>query len=103
MSRSLVDPGGNQPAKANKKDAPEDPVATGEQGSRKEEAANEPKKKDSVLKESISDASEVSHVVPQTVAAASPVQISVPRSLLLRQGLHLQACNGLSTSASQNS
>lgn len=103
MSRSLVDPGGSWPAKANEKDALEDPVATGEQGSRKEEAANEPKKEDSVLKESISDASEVSHIVPQAVAAASPVQISVPRSLLLRQGLRFQACNGLSTSASQNS
>ncbi|KAF6332749.1 centrosomal protein 164 [Rhinolophus ferrumequinum] len=62
MSRSLVDPGGNQPAKASKKDAPEDPVATGEEGSRKEEAANEPKKEDSVLKESISDASEESEI-----------------------------------------
>ncbi|XP_074191524.1 centrosomal protein of 164 kDa isoform X5 [Rhinolophus sinicus] len=62
MSRSLVDPGGNRPAKANKKDAPEDPVATGEQGSRKEETANKPKKEDSVLKESISDASEESEI-----------------------------------------
>lgn len=77
MSRSLVDPGGNQPAKASKKDAPEDPVATGEEGSRKEEAANEPKK-DSVLKESISDASEVSHFVPQAVAAQAQCRFLSP-------------------------
>lgn len=92
MSRSLPDPGGDQPAIANKKDAPEDPVATGEEGSRKEEAAKEPKKEASVLEDSRSDAKEVSHFVPQAVAAASPVQISAPRSLLLWQELHLKAC-----------
>ncbi|XP_053528716.1 centrosomal protein of 164 kDa isoform X3 [Artibeus jamaicensis] len=58
MSKSLVDPGGNQPAKSNKKDAPEDPVAAGEEGSRKEEAAKELKKEAAVSKESRSDASE---------------------------------------------
>ncbi|XP_019503014.1 PREDICTED: centrosomal protein of 164 kDa isoform X5 [Hipposideros armiger] len=60
MSRSLLDPGDDQPAKANKKDAPEDPVATGEEGSRKEEAAKEPRKEASVLEDSRSDASEES-------------------------------------------
>ncbi|KAM5226972.1 centrosomal protein of 164 kDa isoform 12-T12 [Hipposideros larvatus] len=60
MSRSLLDPWDDQPAKANKKDAPEDPVATGEEGSRKEEAAKEPKKEASVLEDSRSDASEES-------------------------------------------
>ncbi|XP_035884419.1 centrosomal protein of 164 kDa isoform X7 [Phyllostomus discolor] len=58
MSKSLVDPGSNQPAKSNKKDAPEDPVAAGEEGSRKEEAAKELKKEAAVPKESRSDASE---------------------------------------------
>ncbi|KAM5316898.1 centrosomal protein of 164 kDa isoform 3-T3 [Glossophaga mutica] len=58
MSKSLVDPRGNQPAKSNKKDAPEDPVAAGEEGSRKEEAAKEPKKEAAVPKESRSEASE---------------------------------------------
>ncbi|XP_064338158.1 centrosomal protein of 164 kDa isoform X10 [Camelus dromedarius] len=57
-SRSLVDPGGNQPAKANKKEAPEDLVDAGEKGSRKEETATEPKKEASVSKESRSEASE---------------------------------------------
>ncbi|XP_045694271.1 centrosomal protein of 164 kDa isoform X9 [Phyllostomus hastatus] len=58
MSKSLVDPGGNQPTKSNKKDAPEAPVAAGEEGSRKEEAAKELKKEAAVPKESRSDASE---------------------------------------------
>lgn len=62
MSRSLPDPGGDQPAIANKKDAPEDPVATGEEGSRKEEAAKEPKKEASVLEDSRSDAKEESEI-----------------------------------------
>ncbi|XP_053780606.1 centrosomal protein of 164 kDa isoform X2 [Desmodus rotundus] len=58
VSKSLVDPGGNQPAKSNKKYAPEDPVSAGEEGFRKEEAAKEPKKEAAVPKESSSDASE---------------------------------------------
>ncbi|XP_046542068.1 centrosomal protein of 164 kDa isoform X3 [Equus quagga] len=65
-SRSLVtpgvDPGGDQPAKADKKEAPEDMVDAGEEGSRKEEAAKEPKREASVLKESRSDGSEESEI-----------------------------------------
>ncbi|XP_057409204.1 centrosomal protein of 164 kDa isoform X18 [Balaenoptera acutorostrata] len=66
MSRSVADPGGDstgdQPAKANKKEAPEDPVDAREEGSRKEEAAKEPKKEASVPKESRSEASEGSEI-----------------------------------------
>nr|XP_058926751.1 centrosomal protein of 164 kDa isoform X10 [Kogia breviceps] len=66
MSRSVADPGGDpagdQPAKANKKEAPEDPVDAREEGSRKEEAAKEPKKEASVPKESRSEASEESEI-----------------------------------------
>uniref|UniRef100_A0A8B9YPM9 Centrosomal protein of 164 kDa n=1 Tax=Bos mutus grunniens TaxID=30521 RepID=A0A8B9YPM9_BOSMU len=61
-SRSGVDPGGDQPANTTEKEAPEDPVDAGEQGSRKEEAAEEPKEEASVPKESRSEASEVSHL-----------------------------------------
>lgn len=94
-SKSLVDSGGDEPAKASKKDAPEDPVAAREEDSRKEEEAKKPKKEASVLKESRSEASEVSHFVPHGVAGCSPlllslrsVQVPVPRSLFLRQELH---------------
>ncbi|XP_043756036.1 centrosomal protein of 164 kDa isoform X2 [Cervus elaphus] len=61
-SRSVVDPGGDQLANATKKEAPEDPVDAGEEGSRKEEAAEEPKKEASVPKESRSEASEESEI-----------------------------------------
>lgn len=71
-----VDPGGDQPAKADKKEAPEDMVDAGEEGSRKEEAAKEPKREASVLKESRSDGSEVSHFVPQVFASCSPLLLS---------------------------
>lgn len=76
VSKSLVDPGGNQPAKSNKKYAPEDPVSAGEEGFRKEEAAKEPKKEAAVPKESSSDASEVSHFVPQVVVGCDPLLLS---------------------------
>ncbi|XP_060160088.1 centrosomal protein of 164 kDa isoform X6 [Globicephala melas] len=66
MSRSVADPGGDpagdQPAKANKKEAPEDPVDAREEGSLQEEAAKEPKKEASVPKESRSEASEESEI-----------------------------------------
>ncbi|XP_061059573.1 centrosomal protein of 164 kDa isoform X9 [Eubalaena glacialis] len=66
MSRSVADPGGDpagdQPAKANKREAPEDPVDAREEGSRKEEAAKEPKKEASIPKESRSEASEGSEI-----------------------------------------
>lgn len=95
-SRSLVDSGGDEPAKTNKKDAPEDPAAAGEEHSKKEEGAKKPKKEASVLKESGSEGSEVSYFVLHGVASynpllfsLSPVQGPVPRSLLLRQELHL--------------
>lgn len=95
-SRSLVDSGGDEPAKTNKKDAPEDPVAAGEEHSKKEEGTKKPKKEASVLKESRSEASEVSYFPPHGVSGCnpllfslSPVQGPVPRSLLLRQGFHL--------------
>ncbi|XP_070240255.1 LOW QUALITY PROTEIN: centrosomal protein of 164 kDa [Bos mutus] len=61
-SRSGVDPGGDQPANTTEKEAPEDPVDAGEQGSRKEEAAEEPKEEASVPKESRSEASEESEI-----------------------------------------
>ncbi|XP_043435380.1 centrosomal protein of 164 kDa isoform X8 [Prionailurus bengalensis] len=68
IPRSGVDPGGSQPAKANKKEAPEAPADVGEEGSRKGEVEGgaeggrrrkeEPKEEASVQKESRSDASE---------------------------------------------
>ncbi|XP_072585796.1 centrosomal protein of 164 kDa isoform X9 [Vulpes vulpes] len=61
MSRSGVDPGGGQPAKANKKEVPENPVDAGEEGSRNREA-EEPKEEASVWKESQSQASQESEI-----------------------------------------
>ncbi|XP_025784407.1 centrosomal protein of 164 kDa isoform X2 [Puma concolor] len=68
IPRSGVDPGGSQPAKANKKEAPEAPADVGEEGSGKGEVEGgaeggrrrkeEPKEEASVQKESRSDASE---------------------------------------------
>ncbi|XP_078288919.1 centrosomal protein of 164 kDa isoform X8 [Panthera onca] len=68
IPKSGVDPGGSQPAKANKKEAPEAPADVGEEGSRKGEVEGgaeggrrrkeEPKEEASVQKESRSDASE---------------------------------------------
>ncbi|XP_030650650.1 centrosomal protein of 164 kDa isoform X10 [Nomascus leucogenys] len=49
---------GSEPAKAPEKEAPEDTVDVGEEGSWREEAAKEPKKKASALKEGSSDASQ---------------------------------------------
>ncbi|XP_047608172.1 centrosomal protein of 164 kDa isoform X7 [Phacochoerus africanus] len=66
MSRDVadlgVDPGGDRPAGASKKEAPEDLVEAGEKGSRKEEAAKGPEKKASVPKESRSDVTEESEI-----------------------------------------
>ena len=70
MSRSGVDPGGGQPAKANKKEVPENPVDAGEEGSKNREA-EEPKEEASVWKESQSQASQVSLPVPWGVGASS--------------------------------
>ncbi|XP_027419429.1 centrosomal protein of 164 kDa isoform X6 [Bos indicus x Bos taurus] len=61
-SRSGMDPGGDQPANTTEKEAPEDPVDAGEQGSRKEEAAEDPKEEASVPKESRSEVSEESEI-----------------------------------------
>ncbi|XP_033062740.1 centrosomal protein of 164 kDa isoform X7 [Trachypithecus francoisi] len=62
ISRNLVtpkaDPRGNDPAEASEKEAPEDTVDAGEEGSRREEAAKEPKKKASALEEGSSGASQ---------------------------------------------
>lgn len=62
ISRNVVtpkaDPRGNDPAEASEKEAPEDTVDAGEEGSRREEAAKEPKKKASALEEGSSDASQ---------------------------------------------
>ena len=44
----MVDPGGDQPTNATKKEAPENLVDAGEEGSRKEEAAEEPKEEAAV-------------------------------------------------------
>lgn len=59
-----ADPTGSEPAKASEKEAPEDTVDAGEEGSRREEAAKEPKKKASALEEGSSDTSQVSHGIP---------------------------------------
>lgn len=75
-STSLVCPGGNQPAKSSNRDAAEDLVAAGEEGSRKEEEAMEPKKEVSGPTRSRSDASEVSHSALQVVAGCSPLLLS---------------------------
>ena len=76
----MVDPGGDQPTNATKKEAPENLVDAGEEGSRKEEAAEEPKEEASVLKESRSEASEVSHSVRRAVAGSSPLCSLEPRA-----------------------
>ncbi|XP_076968907.1 centrosomal protein of 164 kDa isoform X3 [Tamandua tetradactyla] len=57
-----VGPGDDQPAKASTKVDPEGPVNIGEEGSRKEEAAKEPKREAFSLKESESEASEESDI-----------------------------------------
>jgi hypothetical protein len=58
-----AEPGGDEPTKSPKKKSPEDLVDAGEKSSRSEEAAKEPKRETSVLRESRSDASKVSHCV----------------------------------------
>uniref|UniRef100_A0A452T4V1 Centrosomal protein of 164 kDa n=1 Tax=Ursus maritimus TaxID=29073 RepID=A0A452T4V1_URSMA len=64
MSGSGVDPGGGQPAKANSKEAQEEPADVGEEGSSKGEAAAaaEPKEEASVPRESRSDRSQESEI-----------------------------------------
>lgn len=54
-----LDPGGDQPSRASKKEQAEDPVEAGEEASRRESAAKEPKEA-SALEENTSDVSEVS-------------------------------------------
>lgn len=83
MSGSGVDPGGGQPAKANSKDAQEEPADVGEEGSSKGEAAAaaEPKEEASVPRESGSDRSQVSPPVARGVAAPADL---VPTSSLRR-------------------
>ncbi|XP_054448296.1 centrosomal protein of 164 kDa [Pteronotus mesoamericanus] len=94
MSKSLVDPGSNRPAKCNKKDAPEDLVAAGEEGSRKEEAAKEPKKEAAVPEESISDASEEPEInEPMKELQISYSTASDPKSFL---GLDFGSCSRIS-------
>lgn len=63
-----------------KKEAPENLVGTGEEGSRKEEAAEEPTEEASVLKESDQRRSEVSHSVLRAVAGSSPLCSLEPRA-----------------------
>ncbi|XP_032212874.1 centrosomal protein of 164 kDa isoform X14 [Mustela erminea] len=66
MSRIEVDPGGGQPAQATEKEAPEDSLDAGEEGSRRGEAQvveeKEPKEETSVPKESRSDRSQDSDI-----------------------------------------
>ncbi|XP_045871948.1 centrosomal protein of 164 kDa isoform X6 [Meles meles] len=66
MSRIDVDPGGGQPAQATEKEAPEDSLDAGEEGSRRGEAQvveeKEPKEETSVPKESRSDRSQESDI-----------------------------------------
>ncbi|XP_044113852.1 centrosomal protein of 164 kDa isoform X2 [Neovison vison] len=66
MSRTEVDPGGGQPAQATEKEAPEDSLDPGEEGSRRGEAQvveeKEPKEETSVPKESRSDRSQDSDI-----------------------------------------
>lgn len=70
-----MDPGGGQPAQATEKEAPEDSLDAGEEGSRRGEAQvveeKEPKEETLVPKESRSDRSQVSPPVPWGVAAPS--------------------------------
>ncbi|XP_059037850.1 centrosomal protein of 164 kDa isoform X10 [Mustela lutreola] len=65
-SRIEVDPGGGQPAQATEKEAPEDSLDAGEEGSRRGEAQvveeKEPKEETSVPKESRSDRSQDSDI-----------------------------------------
>ncbi|XP_022368721.1 centrosomal protein of 164 kDa isoform X2 [Enhydra lutris kenyoni] len=66
MSRIEVDPGGGQPAQATEKEATEDSLDAGEEGSRRGEAQvveeKEPKERTSVPKESRSDRSQDSDI-----------------------------------------
>ncbi|XP_047547673.1 centrosomal protein of 164 kDa isoform X6 [Lutra lutra] len=66
MSRIEVDPGGGQPTQATEKEAPEDSLDAGEEGSRRGEAQvveeKEPKEETSVPKESRSDRSQDSDI-----------------------------------------
>ncbi|XP_045338898.1 centrosomal protein of 164 kDa isoform X11 [Leopardus geoffroyi] len=93
IPRSGVDPGGSQPAKANKKEAPEAPADAGEEGSRKGEVERgaeggrrrkeEPKEEASVQKESRSDTSkelEISEQVKELQLSDSAA--SDPKSFL---------------------
>ncbi|XP_058542835.1 centrosomal protein of 164 kDa isoform X8 [Neofelis nebulosa] len=93
IPRSGVDPGGSQPAKANKKEAPETPADVGEEGSRKGEVEGgaeggrrrkeEPKEEASVQKESRSDASEELEISEQVKELQlSDSAASDPKSLL---------------------
>lgn len=83
-----MDPGGGQPAQATEKEAPEDSLDPGEEGSRRGEAQvveeKEPKEETSVPKESRSDRSQVSPLcpgevpLPPSAALLSLVHIRVP-------------------------
>ncbi|XP_004415095.1 PREDICTED: centrosomal protein of 164 kDa [Odobenus rosmarus divergens] len=92
MSRNGVDPGGSQPAKANEKEAPEDPADAGEGGPRKGEA--EAVEEASDPKESRSDwskESEISEHVKELQLSDSPD--SDPKSFL---GLDFGFCSRIS-------
>uniref|UniRef100_A0A8C9K1N6 Centrosomal protein of 164 kDa n=1 Tax=Panthera tigris altaica TaxID=74533 RepID=A0A8C9K1N6_PANTA len=90
IPRSGVDPGGSQPAKANKKEAPEAPADVGEEGSRKGEVEGgaeggrrrkeEPEEEASVQKESRSDELEISEQVKELQLSDSAA--SDPKSFL---------------------
>lgn len=78
-----LDPGGDQPSRASKKEQAEDPVEAGEEASRRESAAKEPKEA-STLEENTSDVSEVSPLsqgscqLPSAADVSSPLQLPAP-------------------------
>ncbi|XP_028639612.1 centrosomal protein of 164 kDa isoform X1 [Grammomys surdaster] len=78
----LLDPGGDQPSRASKKEQAEDPVEAGEEASRRESAAKEPKEA-STLEENTSDVSEESEIHEHLKdPQASEFKASGPKSFL---------------------
>uniref|UniRef100_A0A8C0W1M8 Centrosomal protein of 164 kDa n=1 Tax=Castor canadensis TaxID=51338 RepID=A0A8C0W1M8_CASCN len=88
-----AEPGGDEPTKSPKKKSPEDLVDAGEKSSRSEEAAKEPKRETSVLRESRSDASKESEIMEHVKELLSDSEASDPKPFL---GLDFGFCNRIS-------
>ncbi|XP_073922760.1 centrosomal protein of 164 kDa isoform X3 [Castor canadensis] len=88
-----AEPGGDEPTKSPKKNSPEDLVDAGEKSSRSEEAAKEPKRETSVLRESRSDASKESEIMEHVKELLSDSEASDPKPFL---GLDFGFCNRIS-------